>query len=433
MVQSVCEPTDSPIVMNGAMDLPDDHELAGGRQTRLLSTLERLLALQATDVRPTLNDAATLIAEAVAADKVDTLVFDPSRETLVALGTSTTPMGARQHALGLHVLPLANGGRAPEVYVTGELYHSGQVDEDTEELLGVRQGLGVRSQVLVPLSIEGQRRGVLVASSAKADAFTTDDRHFLQVVASWIAIIMQRAELVERIARDAADEGRLAAEELVTVLAHDLGNYLTPLVGRVSMLRLRAEREGRASDLSDLAHIARGLDRFRRLISDLLDVTRLEQGVFALSLQPLDLVAVVREIAELRRLPTVDIVVRAPTELPVEADPERLRQAIENLVGNAVKFTPDGQAAIVEVTCELRDDSQWVVVTVRDQGPGIAPELIPHLFQRFAKGPRSTGTGIGLYLARGIAEAHGGTLTVTSTYGQGAAFCFAIPARAVNR
>lgn len=395
---------------------------------KLLSTLERLLALEASSPKPAFDEAATLIAEAVGADKVDTFVLDPTRDTLVALGTSTTPMGLKQQALGLNLMPLSNGGRAAHVFQTGEIYHSGRVDEDQEELLGVRQGLGIRSQVFVPLVIGGTRRGVLAASSAQREAFTTDDELFLRSVAHWIGFIMQRAELVERMARDAADEGRrLAAEELVTVLAHDLGNYLTPLVGRVSMLRLRAEREARASDLVDVEHVARGLERLRRLIVNLLDVTRLEQGIFALAPEPVDIAALVRELSNLMRVPDVEIAVQAPTELVVPADPDRLRQALENLIGNAVKHTPEGQAVTVEVTDALREDGSWVTVTVRDQGPGIAPELIPHLFQRFAKGPRSTGVGIGLYLTRGIVEAHGGTLTVASAYGQGASFCLSLP------
>lgn len=410
------------------MEIPEDHESVARRQMKLLATLERLLAVEATAVKPALDEAATLIAEAIAADKVDTMVLDASRDTLVALGTSMTPMGVQQRVLGLDLMPLANGGRAVEVFHTGEIHHSGRVDEDPEELRGVRQGLGIRSQVLVPLLITGERRGVLITSSAKTDAFTTDDRHFLQAVANWVGMIMQRAELVERIARDAADEGRrLAAEELVTVLAHDLGNYLTPVVGRVSMLRLRAEREGRGSDLSDIEQIRRGLDRLRRLIEDLLDVARVEQGIFALTRQPVDIAALVREVTDLSRVAGVDVVVQAPTELVVEADPDRLRQALENLVGNAAKHTSEGQVVTVEVTEERREDGVWAVCAVRDQGPGIPAELVQHLFQRFVKGPRSTGLGIGLYLTRGIAEAHGGSLTVNSTYGYGAAFCLALP------
>jgi hypothetical protein len=87
----------------------------------LLETLQRLLAIQATEMRPALTEAATLIAEALAADKVDMFLYQADSDSLVALGTSTTPMGKRQHELGLDRLPLANGGRAADAFGTGEL------------------------------------------------------------------------------------------------------------------------------------------------------------------------------------------------------------------------------------------------------------------------------------------------------------------------
>ena len=101
-----------------------------------------------------------------------------------------------------------------------------------------------------------------------------------------------------------------------------------------------------------------------------------------------------------------------------EADPERLRQALENRVGNALIHTPPDVPVVVEVARQTCEEGERAVLHVRDEGPGIAPSLLPTLFTRFTHGGRSPGLGLGLYLVRGIAEAHGGTLTWTPRWAQ---------------
>jgi signal transduction histidine kinase len=163
------------------------------------------------------------------------------------------------------------------------------------------------------------------------------------------------------------------------------------------------------------------------MLSDLMDTARLEQDLFALSLEAVNLPTLVQETADMLRSPAASIDVRTPDHLVVEADSGRLRQALENLLSNARQHSPAGVPVSVEVTTETRADGRWAVLTVQDAGPGIAPALLPNLFTRFGGGPGSKGLGLGLYLARGIAEAHGGTLTVDATPGTGACFRLALP------
>src|SRR5437764_4853022 len=115
-----------------------DKDVTSQRQDRLLSTLEGLLELPATEVKATLNQATSLIAEVLTADKVDVFFHDPLSETLVALGTSDTPMGRKQRAIGMDRLPLANGGRTVQVFLTGTSYLNRHADQDPEELVGVK-------------------------------------------------------------------------------------------------------------------------------------------------------------------------------------------------------------------------------------------------------------------------------------------------------
>lgn len=214
---------------------------------------------------------------------------------------------------------------------------------------------------------------------------------------------------------------------MVTVLAHDLRNHLTPLKARVDLIHRRAARVGDATIAEHAERAQLALARLRRMIAAMLDVARLDQGLFALSLQPVDLVHLAHDAAATLGVRAGGVVVRAPEELVVQADPDALRQALENLLANALKHSPDGVPVALEVGEEEIRGGRLAVIGVRDQGPGIPPEVLPRLFERFASGPGSGELGLGLYLARGIAEAHGGTLTADSRPGQGAAFRLALP------
>jgi DNA-binding CsgD family transcriptional regulator len=175
---------------------------------RRRATLEQLLALDAVDLDGALQEATQIVTEALGADKVDAFMFEATTECLVARGTSDTPMGRQQIALGLNRLQLAHGGRAAAVYRTGEGHVDGHVDDDPIELEGVKHALGVRSAVLTPLVVNGERRGVLSAVSATPERFSEDDVSFVQAVARWLALVMHRAELVQELVMYAEVRGR---------------------------------------------------------------------------------------------------------------------------------------------------------------------------------------------------------------------------------
>lgn len=404
---------------------------ADGQQTPkpLLFTLERLLAIDAPTVAGALDAASGLLSEALGADKVDTSLYDPATDSLVADGTSDTPMGRRQRAIGMDRLPLANGGRVVEVFQTGVPYHTGRADRDPGVLAGFTTGLGVRSVFAVPLEVGGQRRGVLHAMDARPDFFGEQDRPFLTAVAHWIGLVIQRAELTERHTAEATERGRLlAADEVVTVLAHDLRNYLTPIKGRLDLIRARATREGRPTDRRDAEAADAALGRLGRLVRDLLDTSRLERGLFTIDPRPLDLAALARDTALALGTGAPPIRVEAPAQLCVYGDPSRLRQVLENLLANAVRHSPLDATVDVAVGRETGADRPQAVIIVSDRGPGIAPEVLPRIFERFVRGEGSNGLGLGLYLARRIVAAHGGALTAESSPGAGTRFRLTLPA-----
>jgi two-component system OmpR family sensor kinase len=378
----------------------------------LLTTLQRLLELP-TSVSETLQQSAQLVAAALHAEKVDTFLYDPATESLLAYGTSQTPMGAKEQALGLDRLPLAQGGRAVEVYQTGQPYWSGHVQRDPAELPGMKEDLGIKSEILVPLSADGTLRGVVLASSSAEQHFTEEDLQFLEAVTHWIGVVLHRAELVEQQTREAmAQAHRLAAEEILTIMAHDLGNMLTPIKGRLDLLERRARREGQVDYERELLIIKQSVVRVRRLMTDLLDVTRLRQGLFTLEVQAFDLVEMLSDLVSIWSTPEHAIHLHAPDSLLVTADPSRIQQALENLVSNATTHAEGRTAVHITVNEEQHNDGPWVAVTVSNQGPPIPRELLATLFLPFAKGEQSQGMGLGLYLAERIAHAHHGRLTV---------------------
>jgi signal transduction histidine kinase len=395
---------------------------------RALDTLERLLSLPASDLVSALIHACNLVAAALQADKVDAFLLDETKQTLVAVGSSTQPLSDLQIRLGLNVLPLANGGRVVHVFKTGQTFVTGHLEEDAEELRGVKESLKIRSKLGVPLEVGGQPRGVLMIASQAPERFDAGDVRFAETVVRWIGMVAHRAELVEAMTRSATEQGhRAAAEELMTVLAHDLRNLLGPIGARLHLLQGRAARDERKADCRDAEAALSALGRLSRLVSSVLDIARLEQGIFDIASQPLDLSELARDVARLLSTPTHAIDVAATDEIIVGGDPERLRQCLENLVTNAVQHSPDGAPVTLVLRSERHQDAEWVRLDVRNEGAGVPPEVLPHIFDRFVSSRKSRGLGLGLYLARRIAQAHGGELSVESAPGQGARFTLTLP------
>ncbi len=217
-----------------------------------------------------------------------------------------------------------------------------------------------------------------------------------------------------------------------SMLVHDLRSPLTIITGYLQLL------EGSAEALPDkhrryLTSIREACTRMIRLIGDLLDVSKLEEGKLTLERERVDLVALTGEIVE--RLGPVaiqhSIVLTfepAVPSLTVRADPRRLEQVLMNLLGNALKFTPPGGR--IGVTMSTEGDAVRVVVS--DSGPGIAAAEMPLLFEKFsqtsaAKGARGPGTGLGLVICRHLIEAHGGRIWAESEPGHGSRFVFHLP------
>lgn len=201
------------------------------KQDRLLFILERLLQIESIEIKAILNAAAQLIAEELSAEKVDVFLYNPAIQTLEALGTSYTPLERRRHAPGLDRIPLINGGYIVKVFQSGDSYLTGRLDQDPDRIVDMSsaEGSEIRSEMVVALDAHGERRGVLLASSCTPDFFSAQDLQFLEGVARWTGILIHRTELSEHLRIEATQQSRRVAEELLTIVAHNLRGYLISL------------------------------------------------------------------------------------------------------------------------------------------------------------------------------------------------------------
>ena len=296
--------------------------------------------------------------------------------------------------------------------------------------LDVYRSTFVKSLAMVPIR-RADPLGAIGAYWAEPRLPGTREVALLQSLADSAAVAVENGRLyaAERAARQAAESATRLRQELLAMVSHDLRNPLGVITMTTSLLApLLAPLNGRARNHLDT--INRSALRMDRLIHDLLDFAAIEGGAFRLAPVPLAITTLMEQAAELGPLAHergIGLELRPPErDVAVRCDPDRIHQVFSNLVGNAVRFTPAG--GIIQLAASPRDNQ--VELSVSDTGSGIAPEIIPVLFDRFQRPPTrapGSGVGLGLCITRGIIEAHGGKLQVMSELGRGTTFTFTLP------
>lgn len=223
------------------------------------------------------------------------------------------------------------------------------------------------------------------------------------------------------------------AEELkstfISVISHELKTPVALIKGYVGTLRRDDARWDRAIVEESLSVIEDEADRLGKLIENMLDASRLQAGGLSIKRTDVFLPDLVNRLAKRHQTQSSfhEIIVDLPEDFPIIlADEQRLDHVISNLISNAIKYSPKGE---IRISGQIRPDV--VIICVSDQGPGIAAEDIPHIFDRFYRAPdmarNSRGAGLGLFLTRSIVEAHGGQIWVDPESGKGARICFSLP------
>lgn len=314
--------------------------------------------------------------------------------------------------------------------------------EVPEDLLGVLTAspeersrlreLRPRSLMVVPLLARGTTAGALCFLTLGAASDRTlgpEDLALAQQLADRAALAVDNARLYGE-----AQRATRARDEMLRVVSHDLKNPVAGILMGARMLGMRLDPED-----GDLAEVVGGIDlaagRLNRLIQDLRDVAAIEAGRLSVETRSLPVSALLREAAQAFQAVAAEKGIRlrwdGGEDLPrVRADRDRVLQVLSNLLDNAFKYTPEGGG--VEIRAVERDGA--VELSVVDSGPGIPPEELPHVFERFWRGGGPSGgewikagTGLGLAIARGIVESHGGEMRAESEPGEGCAFRFTLP------
>jgi signal transduction histidine kinase/DNA-binding response OmpR family regulator len=310
-------------------------------------------------------------------------------------------------------------------------------DAGARPLRGVAAAIGARAAVVFPLGAGARLHGALAFASRRRDGFEPEDVAALEVVAENAAEALERAALVALMSRQ-AEELRCAdarKDEFLAMLGHELRNPLAPVVNALELVR---RRDGDDPPLARAVVVARRqIDHMRRLLDDLLDVSRIRTGKIELRQAALDARDAVRDAVEETEALVTEYrhaleVALPPEPLPLDGDRVRLTQVVTNLLHNAAKYTQPGG----HLSVRAGRDGTDVVITVRDDGIGIAPDVLPRVFDLFVQAAQGAdrahgGLGLGLTLARHLVEMHGGTLLGRSGGpGAGSEFEVRLPARA---
>ena len=293
---------------------------------------------------------------------------------------------------------------------------------------------GIASMLSAPILFKGDVVGVIRVYTAREHYFTRSQIHFVQEVANLGAIALERAKELQQcfIEVDKLEEGRRQFVRFLSIVAHDLQS---PLVATQSILSYIAD--GYTGEITDgqkdlLDRGIRRIDELLMLITDLLDIPRIEAGQLVREMQEVSLNGVVKQavvgLDNVARQKGLELKIELPESSPrIYASSRRLQQVLINLIGNGINYTRDGMVLV-----RVKEYENEIAIEVVDTGIGIPPDELPKIFDDFFRGRKAgkKGTGLGLSISKRIIEAHGGKLWAESPCpetGMGSKFTFSLP------
>lgn len=412
---------------------------AGAEQAlRVAADRQRFLAeasqylVESLDLQTILDRLAELATQDLADGAAVDVLGDEGALTrlAVATGTSVAPqlLSFLQQPHGDQAAPF---GAPLAIRTRHTLRYESLTDISGEEgaFLSAYAEAQIGSLMILPLMVRGETTGAITFVRAAAHPrFSHEDLLLAEDLAHRAAVALDNARLY----REAQDAVRVR-DAFLSVAAHELKTPLTTLFGNVQLLQRRALREGTMNerDQRTLRIVTEQSGRLNRMISALLDLSRLQMGQFVMQPAPFDLVSLTQRVVD-ELQPSLDHhmvnLIGKQEPLVFQGDELRLEQVLQNLIQNAIKYSPGGGA----VTVRVERDANEARIAVTDQGIGIPRSSIPNLFQRFFRAPnahenRISGIGVGLYVVNEIIARHGGTINVDSVEGEGTTFTVHLP------
>jgi signal transduction histidine kinase len=291
--------------------------------------------------------------------------------------------------------------------------------------------LGLHSELIAPLVLGARTIGMVSLSREEVDAFTDEEVELISLLGRIVATAVQNIRSYEAERQTVEELRRLSAlrADFVSLVSHELRSPMAAVIGAARTLHERWRVLNADQRDAFLALIADETNRLAALIGDVLDTSRIEAGTFSFSFTDVDLKRLVEDAVATAAVGQDEVRVRSHVFEPVpliRGDRERLRQVLANLIDNAVKYSAAGD----EVEVVVRPENGAVRISVSDHGPGIPQDQQGLIFEKFGRADvpgAKPGTGLGLFIARSIAEAHGGTLEVSSRPAAGATFTLTLP------
>lgn len=386
---------------------------------------------------PVLTDTVAAVGrvtrQALSADLCLFFLHHPETETLVMMGgdwDKSLSFDARAFTIGTsEKRPLAQVFQEQRVL----LFEKGAAGPTWENDEIVR-GLSLQQAIYMPLRVEQRAVGVLVLGVLPPRTFNAEKHRLAELIAKQTAIVVERSALYDRLksANDKLEQINRMKNEFISMVSHELRTPLTTLKGFVSIVL--NEETGPLNDQQRhfLQTSDRAIDRLTLLVSDLLDISRIEAGQIKMQLRPIQLRELCQRLSMSFAAPLSEqkltLTLNIPETIPqVLADPDRILQVFDNLLTNAIKFTTHGG-----ITITAQDKGDFVMIAVRDTGSGIAKEEQDRIFDKFyqikvGSGYPNKGTGLGLAIVKSIVESHRGKVWVESELGKGAEFRFILP------
>lgn len=414
-----------------ALTLENSHLLATlQRQVAELQGLQRLskLLTSAETLETVVGESIRIVMELMPCQKIAILLHDAELDALVA---HPPVIGLTQEQLEQLSIPLSEPSMGGTVFRTNTPLVSNDAVNDAWVSRRFRDLLQMETLLVVPLTPGPKPLGVLKAMNASKGYFSDQDLEYAALLGRQVGAILEANLAREReraLVRELTEADRTKSE-FVSMLAHELKGPMTTVLGFSHTLRQQWDRldEAKRNQVLDIVH--KEVERLSRLVNDLLDVSRMEAGALRYDLEPTDLHEVLDSLLLVHTSLRSDhaVVDDLPPDLPkVMTDKDRIRQVVINLLTNATRYSPDQTTVTIRADVVEEDGLSFVRLAVSDEGIGISAQDAERVFTKFAMlakpGWAKKGTGLGLYITKGIVEAMGGRIWVESEVGRGSTF-----------